>query len=89
MDGKTYCDLINESFDGNEKSIVQLSLVDVYDGATYEHGEVLIELIHNMSERKYTRLIEKLSLSDQKEIYYYLLAGLDFTNNSNFKRQKV
>ena len=64
-----------------------LSKVSVSDGATYEHGAILIEAIDHISEEKYLEIFSCLTKNEQTDIMnYYLPAGLDFTENPRYKR---
>lgn len=91
IDGSTYCELVNQSLDGNEKAIISLSKVKVYDGAGYEHGAVLIEVIDKMSEQKYIDLLKgDFTTHDISKLFNtYIRAGMDFTDNPKYSRKKV
>ena len=90
IDGSTYCELVNQSLDGNEKAIINLSKVNVHDGAGYEHGAVLIEVIDRISEEKYVGLLkDSFKTQDIGKVFAYLRAGLDFTDNPKYNRKKV
>lgn len=86
----TYCELVNQSLDGNETAITNLSKVDVYDGASYQHGAVLIEVIDKISERKYLDLIQtQLPENMRRRTLSYLHAGMDYTENAKYKGKKM
>lgn len=89
VDGKSYCDLINEAMNGERKSVIELSLINIYDFASYQHGAVLIEVINKLSEVEYLRIINQLEREKIKTIYYYVKAGLDFTPNQKYKNKSI
>jgi hypothetical protein len=86
INGDTYCDLVNKSLLGNKKSIVNLSKIAVYDGAVYEHGAVLLEVIDKISETEYVNIIihEQLTKNERRYLLNNLSAGLDYTKNEKW-----
>lgn len=84
-----YCKLLNESLNEDIIAIKKISLLKFYDGMTYEHGAVLLEIIDNVGEKKYLEAIRSLSSDEKVIIKSYLYAGLDFTQNTRFKDKKL
>jgi hypothetical protein len=91
IEGISYCDLVNKSLDGSEEAIIKLSKVQVYDGASYQHGAVLIEVIDRVSEQRYLSLIKQNmgEIGLQKIYYAALIGGLDFTINKKYKGKTI
>lgn len=90
VNGKSYCDLVNGAMKGDEKSITALSKVNVGDGASYQHGAVLIEVIDKLSEKEYLKIISQLNEKERRAIYYsYVWAGLNFTSNPKYKKKHI
>ncbi len=85
INGYNYCELVNKALKGDEKALLYLTRVRVADGATYQHGAVMIELIEHVSEEKFMNIIQEISFEDQSVLYYsYLRAGLEYTNNPKY-----
>jgi hypothetical protein len=85
--GKTYCELVNEALQGDVGAIANLSKVEVHDGATYQHGRVLIKVIEKLSETKYIAVLANFTDKEKKLVYYSLWAGLQY--NSDSRSQKA
>jgi hypothetical protein len=90
VNGDTYCDLVSKSLNDNEKSITELCKLKFNDGASYEHGAAIIEVINKISEKKFTAIFRKLDNEEKKYLYNSILfAGLEFTNNLNYKGKHI
>lgn len=90
INGKTYCKLVNQSLEGDLTAVRELSSVKVLDGASYEHGAVLIEVIDKISEKNYLEAIKNFSEKEKKYIYYSILsAGLEFTQNPKYEKRDI
>ena len=87
--GQSYCDIIKKSLNGEKEAIIDLSKVKVSDGASYQHGAVLIIVIDKLSESKYLEYISDLNQEEKSTIYYAIWAGLDFTNNQNYEGKRI
>ena len=89
IDGKSYCNLINKALKGDKKSIIGLSKVKVFDFASYQHGAVLIEVIDDITESEYLKLTRSLSVEEKHLIYYYVMAGLEYTPNKKYSGKEI
>ncbi len=90
INGKSYCDLVNEALKNDKESILELSTINVSDFASYQHGAVLIEVINKVTESEYLKIIKKLDDKERKAIYYsYIWAGLEFTPNPKYKKKTI
>lgn len=87
VDGNSYCDLVNKSLSGDATSILHLSKIVLYDGASYEHGAVLIEIIDTISELKYCEIISVLTNDELRILLSTIKAGLDYTPNKKYSRK--
>ncbi len=84
-----YCELVNQSLENDSYSIRSLSLLEFYDGMTYEHGAVIIEIINKIGEEKYLKALNNISPDEKVKLKSYLHAGFDFTQNVNFKDKNL
>ncbi len=82
-----YCELVDKSLNNDINSIKKISLLEFYDGMTYEHGAVIIELIHEIGEEKYLEAIKDISSDEKNKLRVYLTAGFDFTQNPKFRNK--
>lgn len=90
VNGKSYCDLVNEAMKGDKECVLELSEVSVGDFASYQHGAVLIEIIDKISESEYLNIINQLDNKERRAIYYsYIWAGLEFTPNPKYKKKHI
>lgn len=80
-----YCDLLNESLLGDNKSITELSLLKFEDAVGYEHGAIIVDLIFVIGEEKYLKAVSKLNKKQKNIIYYYIDIGLEYGNNPKVK----
>ena len=90
VNGNTYCQLVNKALRGNKQAIIDLSKIEVGDGASYQHGAVLIEVIDKISEKEYLNTISSLSNKEKKTIYYsFIEAGLEYTSNEKYRKKNI
>lgn len=89
INGKSYCDLVNEAMSGNKESVLELSKINIGDFASYQHGAVLIEVIDKLSEPEYLKIIESLDDKERKAVYYKIWAGLEFTPNPKYEKKHI
>lgn len=85
VNGYTYCELVNRSLDKDKQAIIDLSKVSVGDGASYQHGAVLIEVIDLIGEIEYLKIVQSLTTDEKKRIYNsFLPAGIEYTPNKKY-----
>lgn len=90
VNGMSYCDLVNGALEGDKECVLELSKISVSDFGSYQHGAVLIEVIDNLSESEYLKLINQLQIKERKAIYYsYVWAGLEFTPNPKYQKKRI
>lgn len=82
-----YCKLLNESIKGNDSSIRQLALLKIYDGAGYDHGAVVVDLIGLIGEDKFIYSLTTINNEQKKWIKEYIEVGLEYGNNVNLQTQ--
>lgn len=89
IDDNSYCDIAINAMKGDQQAIASLSKIDVHDGASYQHGAVLIEVIDKISEEKYLQVVNSFDKKEKMLIFYSVWAGLDFTSNTKYKRKRI
>ncbi|PJZ64919.1 hypothetical protein CH371_15570 [Leptospira wolffii] len=82
VNGDTYCAIVNKSLSGDAKKISDLSSIVVYDGAVYQHGAVLVEVIDRISEQAYWESIK--NTPKKRHICRSIMAGLEYTENPKY-----
>ena len=64
-------------------------MLDFSDGAAYDHGAVLVDLIEKIGEEKFVQSIKTINDSEKKWIKGYLEAGIEYGSNVNIKGQTL
>lgn len=80
-----YCKLLNESTKGNTASIRKLALLEISDGAGYEHGAVIVDLIEIIGEDKFIESLATMSKEQKQVVKGFIEAGLEYGNNPNLQ----
>ncbi|MBQ6724949.1 MAG: hypothetical protein IJQ89_00065 [Bacteroidales bacterium] len=84
-----YCKLLNEATKGNESSIKEIALLDFSDGAAYDHGAVLVDLIEKIGEEKFVQSFKSLIVREKKWIKGFLEVGIEYGGNVNMQGQTL
>jgi len=84
-----YCASLNKALEGDLLALKRLTLFRFSDGATYDHGIVLLEVIDRIGEKKYLEAVKDFSKKEKKTIDRYLNAGLNFSQNPKFQSQRI
>lgn len=84
-----YCDLVKLSLENDVTALKKISRLNIRDGAGYEHGYIMIQIIENIGEKKYTNAIKDFSTTEKKDIYSYLQVGLEYGGNKLYRDKKV
>lgn len=79
-----YLKVLNRSAEGDSNAIVEFLLIkDIYDGASYDHGDVLIELMKIIGDCQFSNALLKLNEDQLEQVRTYFNAGSDV--NSEIK----
>jgi len=73
-----YCHLVRKSLKFDYESVKNISLLQFYDGAGYEHGSVLLDIIDVIGEEQYIELLNGITDEEKKKIDLNLHLGLHF-----------
>ncbi len=69
---------LNSAVNGDTSSLNNLiRYSDLYDGAAYEHGWVLIELMRKIGDDSFASALKKMNQSQLDNVNMYLMGGLD------------
>lgn len=73
-----YVKLVNRAKDKDTTALKELLLIDyICDGASYEHGDILIQLLKNLGDDFYSNVLKTVP-ADQKSILQdYFMVGMD------------
>jgi len=73
-----YVHIVNKSIKGDTLALKEIMLIDdLYDGAGYEHGGVLIEILEKVGDEEFNNVITSLDDSKKENVREYIMAGLD------------
>lgn len=86
---ESYCKLLERALELDKDAIIEISVFDVFDSASYEHGYVLIRLIEKIGEEEYLKAIKNVSVEQKKSIESYLWAGLEYGGNKIYSNKKL
>lgn len=85
--GKKYFDYVvnlNASVKGDTSVLNSfLNVKDLYDGAAYEHGWVLIELMRKLGDEAFANALGKLNKEQLENLNIYFKGGLDMHAKAN------
>ena len=85
--GKKYSDYVvnlNASVKGDSSALHNfLNVKGLYDGAAYEHGWVLIELMRKLGDETFANALAKLNKEQLKNLNIYFKGGLDMHAKAN------
>ena len=76
-----YCKLLRKAVEGDIPSIRQLTLLDISDGAAYDHGAVIVDLIEQVGEETFIQSLDSISTAQIEQIKSYIEAGLEYGNH--------
>ena len=73
-----YVNTLNKALNNDSGALVQFLKIDkIFDGAAYEHGWVLIELMKKSDDIEFSKAVSELSESELEMLKAYLNAGFD------------
>lgn len=84
-----YCKLLKKATTNDVNSIKQLALLDFYDGASYDHGIVVVDLIELIGEDKFIHSLKTINIEQKKWIKGYIEVGLEYRDNQNLQAQTL
>lgn len=71
-----YCELLKDAINGDSNSLIEFLNIDIYEGASYDHGVVLVQLIDYIGEEKFLKLTNTASKKIKEKTLYNLEVGL-------------
>ena len=84
-----YCKLLENALKGDTNSILQISLLEFYDGCGYDHGAVLVDLIQMIGEDTYIKSIRTTNEAQRYRILGYLEVGLLYATPNMYDSNKT
>ncbi len=84
-----YCKLLSEAVKGDNASIKQLALLEIYESAGYDHGVVIVDLIELIGEDKFIHSLKTINIEQKKWIKGYIEVGLEYRDNQNLQAQTL
>lgn len=79
-----YCKMLNKAISEDPSELKSFLKIEIYDGAGYDHGSVLVDLIDYLGEYRFLELSDGLSDKSKANVIEYLEVGLEY--NSEEKR---
>ncbi len=83
--GIDYCKLLSKAVNGDDVSIMQLSILEFYESVGYDHGTVIVDLIEQIGENKFVHSFKIASTEQKNLVKRYIEAGLEYGNNPSLK----
>lgn len=77
-----YCKLLKGAISNNNSDLMKLLKLEILDGAAYDHGIVLYELVDYLGESKFIELTVNLTAKDRKAVLSYLRAGVEYDSKN-------
>jgi hypothetical protein len=75
---------LNASVKGDTSALYNfLNVKDLYDGAVYEHGWVLIELMRKLGDETFANALGKLNKQQMENLNIYFKGGLDMHSKAS------
>ena len=79
-----YVELLNSSFKGDTLSLSEFLKIDyIYGAASYDHGEIVLQVLEKLGDEKFNNTVLTLSNKQQTNLKMYILTGMD-RNDSLF-----
>lgn len=73
-----YIKLVNQAMDKDTTALKELLLIDnIGDGAGYEHGDILIQLLENLGDDFYSNVLSTVPTNQKKILQEYFFVGMD------------
>ena len=73
-----YVTKLNSAINGDTSALYKLiRYSDLYDGAAYEHGWVLIELMRKIGDDSFSKELRKMNQRELSNLNIYIMGGLD------------
>ena len=80
---------MNRAIKGDNAAVRQLALLEIHDGAAYDHGAVLVELISLIGEERFISSLDTINDKHKKWIAGYIDAGLEYGNNPDIQCRTI
>ena len=85
-----YCQLVNKSIQGDTLALKEIMLIsDIYDGAGYEHGCIMIEIMKAIGDNQFNKGLNRLSDSQKENVKQYIDVGIDFLSLTTQERNNM
>lgn len=72
------CDLVEKSVAKDKEALKALSLLNIYDAASYDHGILLVDMIKKVGSSVYIDALGELSKEEKEKIKMYLDVGVEY-----------
>lgn len=84
-----YLSLLNKSALNDTTALVEFLVIDnIYDGAGYDHGWVVIELMKKLGDKQFSDALYKMNRNQIDNLKEYFRVGLDGYSKSNIDLPK-
>lgn len=72
------CSLIERGIEKDVKALKELALLQIYDAASYDHGILLVDVIHKVGDSVFLDAIKNIGSEEKEKVRAYLFAGLEY-----------
>lgn len=80
-----YCGLLKGTLKREKESYYQFLRLEIFDGAGYDHGITLCELVEYLGEDSFVKMLKGLSSKEKQALRNYIIIGLE---SDNKRKQK-
>ena len=78
-----YCDLVKKSINKDTVSVKELVLLNFDAGYSYEHGNILLQIIDKIGEDFFIESLKDISSEQKTNVLAQIKAGVDLRNSIN------
>jgi hypothetical protein len=87
--GYNYCELLENSLDGDTTAMNTLLTLEIMDAPSYDHGSVIVDLIQIIGEDNFIKYLKRLNPQKQVEVSGLILVGLEYGSNIKATNKKA
>ncbi len=74
------CSLVEKSIAEDKKALKELSLLEIFDAASYDHGILLIDVIDKVGVSVFIDALQGIGKEEKEKVRSYLDVGLEYGN---------
>jgi len=84
-----YCKLLKKAIKKDSTSIRIFTLLEIYDAASYDHGEVIVDLIGIIGEDNFLQALATINNREKAWVEGSIEVGLEYGDNPKYKGKRL